>query len=103
MYIDAIIIVALVIFALCWFRRFSKLVYAFAIIDIFLMLLHYISKLLGIKAFTSWVKRYFPASIPSIIAKYSGGIIYTILIWGYVILMGFFLFYTIRVFLKKKI
>ena len=103
MYIDAVIIVALVIFALCWFRRFSKLVYAFAIIDIFLRLLHYVSKLLGIKAFIRWVNRYFPASIPSIIAKYSGGIIYTILIWVYVVIMAFFLFYTFRIFLKKKI
>ena len=102
MYLDAVIVIALVIFAVCWFRRFSKLVYAFAIIDIFLRLLHFIAVNLGIKAFTRWVNKYFPASIPSIIGKYSSGVVYTILLWIYIVLMVFFLGYTIRTFIRKK-
>ncbi len=102
MYIDAIIVVALVIFALCWFRKFSKLVYAFAVIDIFLRLLHFIANNIGIKGFDVWVNSIFPGSIPSIISKYTNGILCTILIWIYIAIMVCFLFYTVRVFIKKK-
>lgn len=102
MYIDAIIVVALVIFALCWFRKFSKLVYAFAIIDIFLRLLYFVANNIGIKGFDVWVNSIFPSSIPSIISKYTNGILCTILIWVYVAFMVCFLFYTVRVFIKKK-
>lgn len=102
MYLDVVIVVALVIFAVCWFRRFSKLVYAFAIIDLFLRLIHYVAELFKIKDFTNWVNNIFPRSIPSIMAKYSSGVLYTILIWIYAALMVFFLGYTIKAFLKKR-
>ena len=39
MYIDVIIIVALIIVSFCWFRKFSKMVYAVGIIDIFFRLI----------------------------------------------------------------
>ena len=102
MYLDVVIVLALIIFAVCWFRRFSKLVYAFGIIDIFLRLLHFISSNLGIKEFSKWVKSIFPKSIPAIIGNYSSGVIYTILLWIYIVLMVFFLGYTIRTFIRKK-
>lgn len=102
MYIDAIIIVALIIFAFCWFRRFSKTVYAVAIIDIFLRLINYISANIGIKGFYKWVKAIFPKSIPSLLDNYMDGIVLTVFIWIYVVLMVAFLFYVIRAFLRKK-
>ena len=102
MYLDAVIVIALVIFAVCWFRRFSKLVYAFAIIDIFFRLIHFIAANLGIKEFTRWVNRIFPKSIPAIIGNYSSGVLYVILIWIYIVLMVFFLGYTVRTFIRKK-
>ena len=46
MYLDVVIVVALIIFAICWFRRFSKFVYAWAIIDMFLRLVHFLAELL---------------------------------------------------------
>ena len=48
MYIDAIVVVALIIVAFCWFRKFSKMVYAIAIIDIFLRLINYIPSIVVI-------------------------------------------------------
>ena len=102
MYIDAILVVALVIVAFCWFRRFSKIVYAFAIVDIFLRLLDYIANNIGIKGFDKWVNKVFPNSIPDIIDKYTNGILCDILVWIYIGLMVFFLFYTIRSFIRKK-
>lgn len=102
MYIDAIIVVALIIVAFCWFRRFSKMVYAVAIIDIFLRLLNYISANIGIPGFYSWAKSIFPASMPSLLDTYMNGILLTIFIWIYVFLMVVFLFYIIRTFIRKK-
>ena len=102
MYIDAIIVVALIIAAVCWFRRFSKLVYAIAIIDLFLRLIDYIANNLGIREFQHWVNSVFPNSVYSIICKYSSGIFCTVLIWIYVVMMVFFLGYTFRSFLRKK-
>ena len=102
MYLDVVIVIALVIFAICWFRSFSKSVYAFAIIDIFLRLIYFIAENLGIKEFSKWVRHIFPKSIPAIIDKYSSGVLYTILIWIYIVLMVFFLGYTIRTFIRKK-
>lgn len=102
MYIDAIIIVALIIVAFCWFRRFSKMVYAVAIIDIFLRLIHYISANIGIKGFYGWVRSVFPSSIPGLLDNYMNGIVLTIFIWIYVVLMVVFLFYIVRTFIRKK-
>lgn len=102
MYLDAIIIVALIILAFGWFRKFSKIVYAIAIIDLFLRLIYYISANIGIKGFYGWVKSILPSSIPAMLDNYMNGIVLNVFIWIYVIIMVVFLFYTIRVFIRKR-
>ena len=102
MYIDAIIIVALIIFAFGWFRKFSKVVYSVAVIDIFLRLLHYISKNIGIKGFYPWVKSIFPKSIPGLLSNYMSGVVLTVSTWIYVCIMVVFLFYITRTLIRKK-
>ena len=102
MYIDVIIILALIIVAFCWFRRFSKMVYAVAIIDIFLRLINYISANIGIPGFNGWVKSIFPSSMPGLLDIYMDGILLTVFVWIYVFLMVVFLFYVTRTFLRKK-
>ena len=102
MYIDGIIVVALIIVSFCWFRRFSKSVYALAIIDIFLRLLNYISANIGIPGFNGWVKSIFPTSIPGLLDNYMDGMLLTVFVWIYVILMVVFLFYVVRTFLRKR-
>ena len=102
MYIDVIVVLALIIVAFCWFRKFSKLVYAVAIIDIFLRLIHYISANIPIKGFNKWVSAIFPNSIPGLLDNYMNGILLTVFIWIYVVLMVVFLFYIIRAFVKKR-
>ena len=102
MYLDAIIVVALIIVSFCWFRRFSKFIYAVGIIDIFLRLLNFHANNLGIKGFDKWVNNIFPNSIPDIINNYTNGIVCTIITWIYVGLMVFFLFYVVRTFIRKK-
>lgn len=103
MYIDAIVVVALVIFCFCWFRRFSKIVYSIACIDLFLRLIDYIANHLGVKGFKNFVNSVFPNSFPAIIDKYTSGIFCDILTWIYIGIMVFFLFYTVRACLRKKI
>ena len=102
MYLDVVIILALIIFAFCWFRTFSKTVYAVAIIDIFLRLLYYISANIGIKGFHAWVVSIFPSSIPDLLDNYMNGILLTVFMWIYVGLMVVFLFYVTRTFIRKK-
>ena len=51
MYLDVVIVIALIIFAVCWFRRFSKFVYAFSIIYLFFRLIHFIAENLKIHEF----------------------------------------------------
>ena len=102
MYIDVIIILALIIVAFCWFRKFSKMVYAVAIIDIFLRLINYISANIGIPGFNGWVKSIFPSSMPGLLDKYMDGILLTVFVWIYVFLMVVFLFYVTRTFIRKK-
>lgn len=102
MYIDLIIIVVLIVVAFAWFRRFSKTVYAIAIIDIFLRLIHFISANIGISGFHSWVKKLFPKSIPALLSNYMSGVALTVFEWIYIGLMCVFLFYIVRAFLRKK-
>ena len=102
MYIDLIIVVVLIIVSFAWFRRFSKTVYAIAIMDIFFRLIHYISKNIGIPGFHGWVKAIFPKSIPDLLSGYMKGTLLTVFVWIYVGFMVVFLFYIIRTFLRKK-
>ena len=102
MYIDAIIVVALIIVAFCWFRRFSKIVYAVGIIDIFLRLINYISSNIGVPGFKKWVRGIFPQSMPSLLDTYMDGLLLNIFVWIYVFFMVVFLFYSIRTFIRKK-
>lgn len=102
MYLDLVIVLVLIIIAFCWFRRFSKMVYAVAIIDIFFRLLNYISANIGIPGFHAWAKRFFPESIPGLLSDYMNGTLLTVFIWIYVVIMVIFLFYVTRTFIRKK-
>lgn len=102
MYLDVIIVLAIVIFVFCWFRKFSKFVEAWAIVDIFLRILHFVANNIGIPEFANWENKTLPSSIPGIISNYCSGGIEFILIWIYVILMAIFLYYTIYRLIKKK-
>lgn len=102
MYLDLIIVVVLIVVAFCWFRKFSKTVYAVGIIDIFLRLLNYIANNIGIDGFGSWVNKFFPNSIPDLLSNYMNGIALTIFVWIYIALMAAFLFYVVRTFIRKK-
>lgn len=99
---DAIILIILLVVVCFYFRSFYKIVHAVAIIDIFLRIFYYIIHNVEINGISEYVEKYLPRSIPDIIETYTDGLICNLLVWLYVILMGIFLFYTIKHFLKSK-
>ena len=99
---DGIIVIILIVIACVYFRRLDKGVYSVAIVDLFLRIFNYLIKNIKIDGVTNHLNKYMPESIPSIINKYTDGVVTDLLIWVYVIVMAIFLYYTIIAFIKKK-
>ncbi len=93
------ILAAIVIF---FFKKFSSFIYFVASVDMLLRILAFIKVNVPVPELKALIGRYFPESIPAIIDKYTDGIFYTIFIWVYAIIFMIFLFYTMRIFFKKK-
>lgn len=83
-------------------RTFSGFVYSVAMVDIFLRILAFIKAKLFAGNILVFLNKWFPVSIPAIIDKYTDGALCEVLIWVYIGIMVVFLFYTIRIFIKKK-
>jgi len=98
---DAIIFIILLLVVIFFFKRLSNTVFFIAIVDIALRILTFI-KYNTFKEIKTFIGRYFPENIPHIISKYAKGDLYTILVWIYVILMIIFLYYVVRIFIKRK-
>lgn len=101
MYVDVIIVLILLGIVIFLFRKFSSFVYAVAIIDIFLRILTFVRDN-SVPELKTLIGKYFPESIPAIIARYSDGIFYTIIMWAYVIIFAIFLGYITKYFIKKR-
>lgn len=99
---DLVILIVLLLIVVIAFKKFSSFVYCTVIIDLFLRILTMIHINLAIPEFSSFVVKYVPESIPTILAKYSTGIFYTVLIWGYIALYVLFEVYIVKTFFKKK-
>lgn len=98
---DAIIFIVLLLIVIFFFKRLSNTVFFVAIFDIALRILTFIKNntFTEVKKFLS---SFLPENIPHIISKYAKGDLYVILVWVYVILMIIFLYYVIRIFIKRK-
>jgi len=101
MYIDLIVLLVLLGIVVFLFRKFSSFVYAVAIIDIFLRIMTFIRDN-SVPELKSLIGKYFPESIPGILAEYSNGVFYTILMWIYVGIFTVFLVYITKYFIKKR-
>lgn len=99
---DLAILIVLMAVVIFFFKRIDSFVYFIAIVDIFLRLLTFIKIHVNVPELQALIGRYFPESIPAIIGKYTSGIIYTIFIWVYAIIFMIFLFYSARIFFRKK-
>jgi len=100
---DAIIVLLFVGILVFFLKRtFSGFIYSVAIVDIFLRIMTFFKNNIPDKDIYKIINKYFPENIEAIINKYTDGLLFQILVWIYVIIMCIFLFYTVRIFIKKK-
>lgn len=104
MYIDLIVLVIAIILVIMFFKRFSSFVFFIAIVDISLRILTFIKNNIGLGDVKKMIGKYLPESIFEIIDNYTSSIptLCIVLKWAFVAIMGVFLFYIIKIFIKKK-
>lgn len=104
MYIDLIVLIIGVILVVMFFKRFSSFVFFIAIVEIALRILAFIKNNIGLGDVSQLIGKYLPENIFAIIDNYAGSIptLCIVLKWIFVGFMGVFLFYIIKIFIKKK-
>mgnify|MGYP007135220305 FL=1 len=101
-YIDLVVLIVLLVFVIIYSKRFQTYMFGFGMIDILFRILNLINGFIPIKEIKTFINTYIPASIPSVINHYATGIFNTVLNWIYIIIMAIFLFYVVKIFLKRK-
>lgn len=99
---DLIIILILIIGIAFIYKDFKKVVYFIGIMEIFFRLLHAIVLRLHIAEITTFVKTYIPSSLIHVLAKYSSGLLFEILVWLVIAVLCIFEFFLVKSFIKKK-
>lgn len=104
MYIDLIILIVALILVIVFFKRFSSIVFFFAIIEIFLRIISFIKNNIGLSDVSKLLDKYIPENMFFIIDKYTYEIpsLCIILKWCFVIIMAIFLGYIIKIFVRRK-
>ena len=99
---DLVILLILMGIVIFFFKRFSNFIYFIAITDILLRIITFVKEELTTGEIYAFINKYIPSNIPAIIGNYSSGLLYTILVWLYVIAFIIFEFYVLRTFFRKK-
>ncbi len=102
MYVDLIIIIALLVFVIIYSKKFQNYIFGVATIDVFFRVLSFLKNNIPISGIKGQISKYVPESIPSIINKYTDGTISELLIWTYVIIIIIFLCFIAKIFIKRK-
>ena len=104
MYIDLIVLVVLIVFVIVYGKRFQTYMFGFGMIDIAFRILNIIRDYIPSKDIKKLIKSYVPESIPTVINNYTKNIdvLRIALTLIYVILMAIFLYYIIRIFIRRK-
>ena len=102
MYIDAIVLLIILVLVATSFKRYYSFAFIVAIIDISLRIINFIKINTPLSNITLFMNKYLPDSIFAIIDKYTKGILNTSLKWVFVVIMGTFLYYIIKIFIKRK-
>lgn len=101
-YIDLVVLIVLIVFVIIYSKRFQTYIFGFGMIDILFRILNIINGFIPVKEVRTFIDTYIPASVPHVINHYTKGIFNTVLIWIYVIIMAIFLYYVVRIFIKRK-
>lgn len=99
---DLIILFAILVLIIIFFRDAKSLIYGLGIIEIFLRLLAFLRDNLNIAEINKIYDKYMPRSILNIFGNYSNGLLYEILKWSLFICMVWFLIYLVKYFFKRK-
>lgn len=99
---DLIIILVLLVLIVIFFRDFKSFIYGLGIIELFFKIMAFIKNNIGIPEVSNIINKYIPNSILDILANYSSGLFYTILKWGFLICMIWFLIYLLKYFFGRK-
>ena len=97
---DILIIFIILLIVALVFKRASNVIIFFGLIDVFLRILDYIGNN-TIESVNEIINKIFPDSIPAIIKVNSSGILESILMWGYILLMLLFVYYVFRMLLHR--
>ena len=98
--IDVLIIFIILLIVALVFKRASNVIIFFGLIDVFLRILDYIGNN-TIAEVNEVINKIFPDSIPAIIKVHSDGVLESILMWGYILLMVLFVYYVFRMLLHR--
>ena len=101
-YVDLVSLAVLIVFVIIYSKRFQTYMLGFGIIDVLFRILNVINGFIPIKEIRVFIKTYIPYSVPNVINKYTTGVFNTILILIYVVIMAIFLFYIVKIFIKRK-
>ena len=101
-YIDLIVLIVLIVFVIIYSKRFQTYIFGFGMIDILFRILNIINGYIPVKEIRTFIDTYIPASVPSVINKYTSSTFNIVLIWVYVVIMAIFLYYVVMVFVKRK-
>ena len=87
MYLDLVVLVVLLVFVIIYSKRFQTYIFGFGVIDILFRILNIINGFIPFKEVRKIIKTYTPPSVPDVIN---------------VVIMAIFLFYVVKIFLKRK-
>ncbi len=102
MYLDLIVLIVLFVVVIIYSRRFQTYIFGFGMIDILFRILNIIKSFIPISEVRKFISTYVPSSVPGVINRYTSGLINNVLIWVYVIIMGIFLYFIVKIFIKRK-
>ncbi len=102
MYIDLIIIGLLLVVSCLMYKRFQFFIFTFAIIDLVLKVLYFLKSNISLGSFSTFINSYLPNGFEGLIDKYTTGGINIALSWVYIVIFIIFIFYCIKVLIKKK-
>lgn len=101
-YVDLVVLLVLIVIVIIYSKRFQTYIFGFGMIDILFRILNLINGFIPIKEVRTFISTYIPESIPSVINSYTTGVFNTILIWVYIVIMTIFLYFVVRIFIKRK-
>lgn len=101
-YVDLVALIVLIVIVAIYSKRFQTYIFGFGMIDILFRILNIINGFIPIKEVRTFINTYIPESVPSVINKYTNGIFNTVLIWIYVLIMAIFLYFIVKLFVKRK-